>query len=93
MPEEPTEPMEGEKQIFAWVNKQGIMWKFKFYGFFKNLKFFEALLRSILVIIFAPLCGFIAEVYSIEALFLWLGIFILFLNFFILRGDYKIAKN
>lgn len=50
----------------------------------------EALLRSILVIIFAPLFGFIAEVYSIEALFLWLGIFILFLNFFILRGDFNI---
>ena len=34
-------PIEGEKQIFSWINKQGIMWKFKFYGFFKNLKFFE----------------------------------------------------
>ena len=53
----------------------------------------EALLRSFIVIIFAPLFGFVAEVYSIEVLFLWLGIFILFLNFFLLRGDYKIAKN
>ena len=48
MSEEPTEPIKGEKQIFAWVNKQGIMWKFKFYGFFKNLKFFEPYLIIIL---------------------------------------------
>ena len=53
----------------------------------------EALLRSFLVIIFAPLFGYVAEVYSIEVLFLWLGIFILFLNFFLLRGDNKIKKN
>ena len=32
---------EEEKEIFKWINNQGIMWKFKFYGFFKNLKFFE----------------------------------------------------
>lgn len=41
-------PNEGEEEILKWVNKQGIMWKFKFYGFFKNLKFFE----PYLVIIF-----------------------------------------
>lgn len=52
----------------------------------------EALLRSILVIIFAPLFGYIAEVFSIGVLFLWLGIFILFLNFFLLRGDYNTKK-
>ena len=53
----------------------------------------EALLKSILVAIFAPLFGFIAEVYSIGVLFLWLGIFILFLNFFLLRGDYNTKQN
>jgi len=52
----------------------------------------EALLKSILVAIFAPLFGFIAEVYSIGVLFLWLGIFILFINFFLLRGDYNTKK-
>lgn len=36
-----------EKEIFKWINKQGIMWKFKFYGFFKNLKFFEPYLLLI----------------------------------------------
>jgi len=53
----------------------------------------EALLKSILVAIFAPLFGYIAEVYSIGVLFVWLGIFILFLNFFLLRGDYNTNKN
>ncbi|MHA1931222.1 MAG: MFS transporter [Promethearchaeota archaeon] len=53
----------------------------------------QALLRSILVIIFAPLFGYVAEVYSIGVLFLWLGIFILFLNFFLLRGDYNTKKT
>lgn len=52
----------------------------------------EALLKSILVVIFAPLFGYIAEVYSIGVLFLWLGIFILFINFFLLRGDYNTEK-
>ena len=42
-----TPPIEGEKEIFKWINKQGIMWKFKFYGFFKNLKFFEPYLLLI----------------------------------------------
>ena len=49
MSEEPIEPKEGEKKIFSWVNKQGIMWKFKFYGFFKNLKYFEPYLLIILL--------------------------------------------
>jgi MFS family permease len=40
-------PNEGEKETFKWINKQGIMWKFKFYGFFKNLKFFEPYLLLI----------------------------------------------
>ena len=53
----------------------------------------EALLKSILVAIFAPLFGYIAEVYSIGVLFLWIGIFILFINFFLLRGDYNTNKN
>ena len=53
----------------------------------------EALLKSILVAIFAPLFGFIAEVYSIGVLFVWLGIFILLLNFFLLRGDYNTKQN
>ena len=52
----------------------------------------EALLKSILVIIFAPLFGYIAENYSIADLFLWLGISILLLNFFLLRGDYNTKK-
>ncbi|MHA1987302.1 MAG: MFS transporter [Promethearchaeota archaeon] len=52
----------------------------------------QVLLRSILIIIFAPLFGYIAEVFSIGVLFLWLGIFILFLNFFLLRGDYNAKK-
>jgi MFS family permease len=52
----------------------------------------DALLKSILVIIFAPLFGYIAEAYSIEVLFLWIGIVILFLNFFLFRGDGK-KKN
>ena len=52
----------------------------------------EALLKSILVVIFAPLFGYIAEVYSIGVLFLWLGIFTLFINFFLLRGDYNTKK-
>jgi len=47
----------------------------------------EALLRSLLVIIFAPLFGFIAEVFSIEVLFLWLSVFMIFLNLLILRGS------
>jgi hypothetical protein len=47
----------------------------------------EALLRSLLVIIFAPLFGFIAEVFSIEVLFLWLAVFMIFLNLLILRGS------
>jgi MFS family permease len=40
-------PNQGEKEIFKWINKQGIMWKFKFYGFFKNLRFFEPYLLLI----------------------------------------------
>ena len=52
----------------------------------------EALLKSILVVIFAPLFGYIAEVYSIGVLFLWLGIFTLLINFFLLRGDYSTKK-
>lgn len=38
-----------EEEIFKWINKQPIMWKFKFYGFFKNLKFFEPFLLIILL--------------------------------------------
>ena len=53
----------------------------------------EALLRSILVAIFAPLFGYIAEVYSIGVLFVWLGIFILLINFFLLRGDNNTKKD
>ena len=49
----------------------------------------DALLRSVVVIIFAPLFGYIAETYSIGVLFLWLGIFILAINFFLLRGNSK----
>jgi MFS family permease len=40
-------PIKEEKEIFSWINKQRIMWKFKFYGFFKNLKFFEPFLLII----------------------------------------------
>ncbi len=46
----------------------------------------EALLKSLIVIILAPLFGFIAEVYSIELLFLVLAVFMLFLNLLFLRG-------
>lgn len=48
MTEEPIKP-KGEKQIFSWINRQGIMWKFKFYGFFKSFKFFEPYLIIILL--------------------------------------------
>ena len=47
MSKEPSETEKTEKEIFKWINKQGIMWKFKFYGFFKNLKFFEPYLLII----------------------------------------------
>ena len=53
----------------------------------------EALIKSILVIIFAPLFGYIADIYSIEVLFFWLGIFIVFINFFLLRGDSNMTKS
>jgi len=41
------DPYEGETETLKWINKQRIMWKFKFYGFFKNLKFFEPYLLII----------------------------------------------
>ena len=52
----------------------------------------EALIRSILVIIFAPLFGFIAEVFSIGTLFLWLAIIIIIFNFLLLKGHQHIEK-
>jgi MFS family permease len=53
----------------------------------------EALLKSFLVIIFAPLFGFIADVFSITALFLILAVFIVIVNFFFLQGNYNVKKN
>jgi len=47
----------------------------------------EALLRSLIIIILAPLFGFIAEVFSIEVLFLWLAVFMILINLVILQGS------
>ncbi len=47
----------------------------------------EAQLRSLLVIFFAPLIGYIAEYYSIGALFFFLAIFLIVINIFFLSGD------
>jgi len=46
----------------------------------------EAQLKSILVMIFAPIFGYIAEYYSIAILFLSLSIFMFLLNFILLRN-------
>jgi len=39
--------MPAEKEIFKRINSDPLMWKFKFYGFFKNLRFFEPFLLLI----------------------------------------------
>lgn len=49
----------------------------------------EAQLKSILVMIFAPIFGYIAEYYSIAILFLSLSIFMFLLNFILLRGNHS----
>lgn len=38
-----------EDEIISWIKNQSLMWKFRFYGFFKNLKFFEPYLFIILL--------------------------------------------
>jgi MFS family permease len=53
----------------------------------------EALIKSSLVIIFAPLFGFIADVFSISTLFLILTAFIIIVNFFFLQGNNDVNKN
>jgi MFS family permease len=38
-----------KSETISWIKSQKIMWKFRFYGFFKNLKFFEPYLLIILL--------------------------------------------
>jgi hypothetical protein len=47
----------------------------------------DSQLRSIFVIILAPLFGFIAETFSITLLFYFITIMIFLLNFFVFRGE------
>ncbi|KKK80474.1 hypothetical protein LCGC14_2823140, partial [marine sediment metagenome] len=53
----------------------------------------EALIRSLLIIIFAPLFGYIADTLSIGVLFFWLAIMIVLLNFIFLSGDSKFQNS
>jgi hypothetical protein len=47
----------------------------------------ESQLRTIFVIVFAPLFGFIAEAFSIDFLFYILSIAMIVLNFLLLKGE------